>query len=139
MNRALLSPQRITWLSWLLLLLGVGGFAAVWVIVGLYSDAQNSWMAVLGALDVALMVRLGHWPAGPRRAAVGVAATLATILLANWGITSGQLGAALGLEPWDSALRLGLHHAWTLAQLANGAGDVLWLALALVVAALAAR
>lgn len=139
MTRQLLSPQRTIWLSWLLLLLGVGGFAAVWVIVGLYSDAQSSWMAVLGALDVAWMLRLGHWPPGPRRAALGVAATAAAMLLANWGITSGQLGAALGLEPWDSALRLGLHHAWTLAQLANGVGDALWLALALVVAALAAR
>ena len=134
-----LPPQRSTWLSWALLLLGAFGFAAIWVLLGLYSDAQNSWMAVLGALDIALMLRLGHWPPGPRRAALGVVATLATVLLANWGITSGQLGAAFGLEPWESALRLGLQHAWTLAQLANGVGDALWLALALVVAALTAR
>ena len=139
MTPQLLSPRRTTWLSWLLLLLGVGGFAAVWVLVGLYSDAQSSWMAVLGALDVALMLRMGHWPTGPQRATLGVAATLAMMLLANWGITSGQLGDVLGLQPWDSALKLGLHHAWTLAQLANGAGDALWLALALVVAALASR
>ena len=132
-------PQRTSWLSWALLLLGTFGFAAIWTILGLYSDAQNSWMAVLGALDIALMLRLGHWPPGPRRAALGVAATVAMVLLANWGITSGQLGAAFGLEPWDSALRLGLRHAWTLAQLANGVGDALWLALALVVAALTAR
>jgi len=139
MTPQLLSPRRTTWLSWLLLLLGVGGFAAVWVLVGLYSDAQSSWMAILGALDVALMLRLGHWPTGPQRATLGVVATLAMMLLANWGITSGQLGDVLGLHPWDSALKLGLHHAWTLAQLANGAGDALWLALALVVAALASR
>ena len=134
-----LPPQRSTWLSWALLLLGAFGFAAIWVLLGLYSDAQNSWMAVLGALDIALMLRLGHWPPGSRRAALGVAATVAMVLLANWGITSGQLGAAFGLEPWESALRLGLQHAWTLAQLANGVGDALWLALALVVAALTAR
>lgn len=139
MTPQLLSPRRTTWLSWLLLLLGVGGFAAVWVLVGLYSDAQSSWMAVLGALDVALMLRLGQWPAGPKRATLGVAATLAMMLLANWGITSGQLGDVLGLQPWDSALKLGIHHAWTLAQLANGAGDALWLVVALVVAALASR
>lgn len=139
MTRQSLSSPRTTWLSWLLLLLGACGFAAIWVIVGLYSDAQNSWMAVLGALDVAWMLRLGHWPPGPRRAALGVAATAATVLLANWGIISGQLGAALGLDPWNSALRLGLHHAWTLAQLANGVGDALWLGLALAAAALTAR
>lgn len=139
MTRHLLLPQRHTWLSWLLLLLGVGGFAAVWVIVGLYRDAQSSWMAILGALDVAMLLRLGKWPPGPRRAALGVVATAATIVVANWGITSGQLGAVLGLLPWDSALRLGMNHAWTLAQLANGVGDALWLGFALVVAALAAR
>ena len=139
MTRHLLLPQRHTWLSWLLLLLGVGGFAAVWVIVGLYRDAQSSWMAILGALDVAMLLRLGKWPPGPRRAALGVLATAATIVVANWGITSGQLGAVLGLLPWDSALRLGMNHAWTLAQLANGVGDALWLGFALVVAALAAR
>jgi len=132
-------PRRNTWISWLLLLLGTSGFAALWVIVGLYGNAQSSWMAVLGALDIAWMVRLGHWPAGPRRATLGVVATVVMVLLANWGITSGQLGASLGLEPWDSALRLGLHHAWTLAQLANGVADAAWLALALVVAVLAAR
>lgn len=64
MTRQPLSSPRATWLSWLLLLLGVGGFAAAWVIVGLYSDAQSSWMAILGALDVALLLRLGRWPAG---------------------------------------------------------------------------
>ena len=139
MTRTMPLPQRTSWLSWLLLLLGVGGFAALWVIVGLYSDAQSSWMAVLAALDVALLLRLGRWSAGARRAALGVAATAVTIVVANWGITSGQLGAVLGLAPWDSALRLGPNHAWTIAQLANGFGDALWLGVALVVAALAAR
>ena len=132
-------PQRAPWLSWLLLLLGASGFAAVWVLVALYTDVQSSWMAVLGALDVALLLRLGHWPPGPRRAALGVAATAATVLLANWGITSGQIGAGMGLEPWQSAMKLGVHHAWTLAQLANSAADAFWIAFALVVAALAGR
>jgi hypothetical protein len=139
MNRPPLPAPRITWLSWSLLLLGTCGFAAIWVILGLYSDTQNSWMAVLGALDIAWMLRLGHWRPGPRRAALGVAATVVMMLLANWGITSGQLGGVLGLGAWDSAVRLGLHHAWTLAQLANGIGDALWLVLALVVAALSSR
>ena len=139
MTRHPLLPQRTTWLSWLMLLLGVAGFAAVWVIVGLYRDAQSSWMAILGALDVAMLVRLGRWSPGPRRAGLAVLATAAMIVVANWGITSGQLGAVLGLLPWDSALRLGMNHAWTLAQLANGVGDALWLGFALLVAALAAR
>lgn len=126
-------------LSWVLLLLGIGGFAALWVILGIYTDRQNSWMAVLGAADIAVMLRLGGWPAGPRRALAGVLATVAIVLLANWGIIASQLGAELGIVPWDSALRLGAHHALTLAQLANGVGDALWIALGLTVAAIASR
>ncbi|MCA1715138.1 MAG: hypothetical protein LC715_08550, partial [Gammaproteobacteria bacterium] len=59
--------------------------------------------------------------------------------LANWGIVAAQLGKVLGLMPWDSALKLGPHHAWTLIQLANDSADRLWLLAALVLAALTAR
>ena len=139
MSRRPLPVPRSPGLSWLLLLVGASGFAAVWVLLALYTDLQNSWMAVIGALDVALMLRLGHWQPGPRRAALGVTATGLMVLLANWGITSSQIGASLGLDPWQSATKLGLHHAWTLAQLANGITDAVWVALALVAAALASR
>ena len=139
MTTPALPLRRITWLSWLLLVLGIGGFAALWVLLALSTDRQNSWMAVLGAVDIAVMLRLGGWPAGPRRALAGVLATVAIVLLTNWGIIASQLGADLGIAPWDSALRLGTHHAMTLAGLANGAGDAAWIALGLVVAALTAR
>lgn len=131
--------RRTPVLAGLLLALGIGGFTAVWIMLGVFTSRQNSWMAVLAALDVALMLRLGGWPPGLRRAAVGVASTVLIVLMANWGITASHLGRALGLLPWNSALKLGFDHAWTLAQLANGVGDLLWLALAMVVAALASR
>lgn len=122
-------------LSWLMLILGVGGFAAVWVILAMFNDRQNSWMAVLGALDVAWMLRLGGCRTRALRIGLGVAGTALIVALANWGIIAAQLGAAFGRTPWDSALRLGRHHAWTLAQLANGPLDLLWIAMALVLAA----
>ena len=133
------SARRTPWLGSALLALGIGGFAAVWIMLGAFTSRQNSWMAVLAALDIAWMLRLGGWRPGPRRAVVGVAATAMTVLLANWGITASHLGRAMGLQTWESALKLGSDHAWTLAQLANNAGDVLWLALALVIAAFASR
>jgi len=127
------------WLAWALLALGTCGFAAAWITLGFFNGAQNSWMAVIGALDIAWMLRLGGWPRGPRRVAIAVVATACIVALANWGVIAAQLGLMLGLAPWDSALKLGFHHAWTLAQLANGAWDLAWLALALLVAALASR
>lgn len=131
--------NAVGWLSWLLLLLGIGGFAAIWVVLAWSNDTQCSWMALLGALDIAWMLRLGGWPSGPRRALLGTVATAVIVLLANWWIIAVQLGAVLGLEPWDSATRLGVHLAWTLAQLANGPLDLVWIAAALVLAAIASR
>lgn len=132
-------PRTVGWLSWLLLLLGIGGFAAIWVVLAWSNDAQLSWMAPLGALDIAWMLRLGGWPRGLRRALLGTAATALIVLVANWWIIAAQLGVGLGLEPWDSALRLGLHHAWTLAQLANGPLDLVWIVAGLLLAAITSR
>ncbi len=123
----------------LLLLFGCCGFAAAWVLLAAARDGQHSWMALLAALDAALMLRLARMPAGWPRAAWGVAATAVVIALANWGIVAAQLGHALGLMPWDSALKLGPHHAWTLIQLANDSADRIWWLAALVLAALTAR
>ena len=131
--------RTVGWMSWLLLLLGIGGFAAIWVVLAWSKDTQCSWMALLGALDIAWMLRLGGWPRGPWRAVLGTAATALIVLVANWWIIAAQLGVGLGLQPWDSALRLGLHHAWTLAQLANGPLDLVWIAAGLVLAALTSR
>lgn len=131
--------RRASWFSWLLLLLGAFGFAAVWVLGSLYSGRQLGWMAVLGAVDIAWMLRLGNWRPGRGRMLAGVIATAAIIAVSNWWITATQLGAMLGLDPWDSATRLGWHHAWILIQLANGLTDAAWILAGLVVAAWLSR
>ena len=135
------APARVSQplLSWLLLIVGACGFSAAWITLGFFNGAQNSWMAVIGAFDVAWMLRLGGWPRGPGRIGVAVVATVLIAALATWGIIAAQIGLMLGLAPWDSALKLGFDHAWTLAQLVNGAWDFAWLLLAVVVAAVASR
>ena len=80
------------------------------------------------------MLHLGRMPAGAKRAMLAVAGTLATILLANWGIAAMEIGRSMGLLPWESALRLGSGYAWELIRLANGPTELAWYALALVVA-----
>lgn len=132
-------PARTTWFSWLLLLLGAAGFTAVWVLASLYSGRQLGWMALLGALDIALMLRLGGWRAGRGRMLAAMIATVAVVAVANWGITATQLGAMLGLGPVDSALRLGWHHAWILIQLVNTAMDAVWIALGVLLSAWLSR
>jgi hypothetical protein len=76
---------------------------------------------------------------GTVRILLAVLATLAIIMLANWGTAATQIGFAMGLNPWDSALKLGMGYAWTLAGLANQMADRIWMAVALALAALAAR
>ncbi|QSX79804.1 hypothetical protein [Agrilutibacter solisilvae] len=133
-------PSRWTHAFRAACLLGAcAGFAAVWVILCAANERQNSWMALLGALDVIWIMRLVGWPAGPGRHWVAVAATAVIVVVANWWIVAVQLGYAMGFSPLDSALRLGPHHAWTLVQLANGPWDALLIGASLVLAAIASR
>jgi hypothetical protein len=96
-------------------------------------------MALLGALDVAWILRLSGWPGGPRRALVGAIAAAVIVVLANWWIIAVHLGEVMGFDPLDSALRLGLNHAWLLAKLANGPFDLAMVGAALLLAAIASR
>lgn len=132
-------PRSAPWHAPALALIGSCGFAAAWVLLAHALDRQCSWMAVLAALDAALLLRLGGVPRGIARAAWGVAATVVAIVLANWGIAAAEFGQSVGLLPWGSALRLGPHHAWTLIGLVNDSIDIAWLAAGVVIAAVTSR
>jgi hypothetical protein len=122
------------------MLLGAcAGFAAIWVVLAWSNDSQCGWMALIGALDVAWILRLSGWPSGWRRAIVGVVATAGIVVLANWWIIAAHLGEVMGFDPLASALRLGMQHAWMLAKLANGMFELAMIAAALVLAAIASR
>jgi len=133
------STPRATPGAWLLLALGTAGFAALWVLAAVASGRQLGWMALVGALDVVWMLRLGRWPAGPVRVVAAFCATLIIVLLANWWIIASHLGAVLGFTPWESAQRLGFNHAWTLTQIANRRIDLVFFLLAPLLAAFAAH
>ena len=133
------AARRAHWLAPALLVIGSFGFAAAWVLLAFARDQQCSWMAILAALDAALLLRMARMPRGWLRALLAVIATASTIVLANWGIAAAQIGRVMGLLPWESMTKLGPFYAWTLANLANPPIDLLWLATALVLAAIAAR
>lgn len=135
MDNAAKNAKPRFWLAIALLLTGSAGFAALWVLMALYTDRQCGWMAVAAAADTALLLRLGGMPRGWSRAGWALAATAAIIVLANWGIAGGQIGSAMGLLPWESLQKLGTGYAWTLAQLANHGADLAWAVAALLLAA----
>lgn len=134
-----LAVRRSRWFAPALLVIGSFGFAAAWVLLAVARDRQCSWMAILAALDAALLLRMARMPRSWLRAMLAVIATASTIVLANWGIAAAQIGRAMGLLPWESMTKLGPFYAWTLANLANPPVDLVWLAAALVLAAIAAR
>lgn len=132
-------PHPARWLAPAILLLGGTCFVLIWILLALYLGRPCGWMAVLGAIDIVLMLRFGGMRRGAMRASLAVIAMLAMIAAVNWGIAASQIGASLGLNPWDSALKLGPDYAWTLAKLANQAADRVWMGMALVLAAIAGR
>lgn len=122
-----------------LALAGSIGIAAAWILVSQATGRQSSWMAVVAALDAALLLRMGQFRPGFARAAWGVLATMLAIALANWGVIATEVGRMLGLTPWMSMGKLGVEHAWLLARMANDTVDQAWLAAGLVVAAVGSR
>ncbi|WP_238394736.1 hypothetical protein [Pseudoxanthomonas wuyuanensis] len=127
------------WLTPLILLLGGLCFSLIWILLALHLDRQAGWMALLAALDAALILRFTGMRRGPARILLAVTATVLMIALALWGIVASQLGFMLGLSPWSSAAKLGLAHAWTLLGLANTPADLICMAAAPLLAAFAAR
>ena len=79
----------------LLLLVGSLGFAAIWILAARLLETQAPWLAPLGAVDAALMLRLGRMRPGWPRMAWCLLATPAIIVLANWGIAATEIGHGL--------------------------------------------
>ncbi|MEJ2789980.1 MULTISPECIES: hypothetical protein [unclassified Pseudoxanthomonas] len=129
------APRRIP--RWLLPVLVVASACVlvIWVALALYLQRQTGWMALLVALDVVLVLRLGGMAAGTRRAVLAAVVTVIISALALWALPATQLGFAFGLTPWESALRLGAHHGWTLISLTTTPLDVVALVAAPLLAA----
>ena len=126
------APQHWLWPP--LLLLGSVTLVVAWLLVALATGSQAGWMAVAAAAEAAWMLRLGSLPSSKARIALAMLATVLIALAANWGIAATHIGGSMGLAPWESALRMGPHLAWTLIGLANGTAEILWLLAGLAVA-----
>jgi hypothetical protein len=125
--------------DWLLptaaLLAGILGTDAVWVAISVASGRPCSWIAPLAALDLVLLLRLTGAPVGRSRTVAAVLGTALAVVLAQWLIVATQMGISLGLQPVDSALRLGPVLATQYWRLSLGRADLAWLLASLPVAA----
>ncbi len=133
------TTRTVNWLWPLMLLLGTSTALLAWVVLALARGSQSGWMALVTALELVFMLRLGTLGPGRLRIALVVGGTLLVSALAWWTIASAWLGYSMGLTEWDSALRMGPHLAWTLVGLANTPLDWIWVLVALLVGAWLAR
>lgn len=127
-------PGSIWLLTAVCVLIGVLGLAAGWTGAALLTRQQCGWIALVAALDAAVMLRLANFPSGQLRAALALGTTLAAIALANYFIVAARLGARLGIEPSESLRLLSVEMAWLLAGYANSAWDLAFLGVAAVLA-----
>lgn len=134
---------RISVAGWLLSLLalvvGVLGMSAAWVTAAVLADRNLSWLALVAALDMAMMLQLTRVPPGWLRIALAVSATAAAVVLSQWLIVAAQLGFTMGLRPLDSSMRLGPSLAWELSRLSLGNVDYVFLLASLPLAAILAQ
>lgn len=122
---------RISTAGWLLscVALGVGilGMSAAWVTIAVIADRSCSWLALVAALDMAMLLRLTNAPPGRWRVTIAILATAVTVLLSQWLIVATQLGFSMGLQPLASSLRLGPALAWELGKLSLSPVDWVFL------------
>lgn len=133
----LTAPRLAGWM--LVLTLAVFGVAALWTMLGLVTNRQSGWVAIVAALDVVLLARLMRGPRGPLGMALAVGATLATIAVANWSLSAAQMGRGFGYSMTESLDRMGGDLGWTLVNLANGPMDCVFYTVALAIAAWGTR
>lgn len=128
------SPLR--WLAPLLAALaGSLGFMALWTFVAVLSSRPHAWLAPLAAVDIALMLRLARAPERWSRVVLALAATALAVFGGLWLIVATRLGLVMGLDPLDSALRLGPVLFESLTRLSLGPSDYALIALSLPLAA----
>ena len=126
--------------AWLLpslaLLVGILGISAVWVAAAVLAQRSCSWLALVAAIDMAVLLRLTSAPPGPLRSFAAVLATALAVALSQWLIIATQMGFVLGLAPIASSLRLGPALAWQLGRLSLDRLDWILLLSALPLAAI---
>ncbi|MCK7594353.1 hypothetical protein [Pseudomarimonas salicorniae] len=143
MNSRPTAPAALSTRGWLLLLIVTlaitAGLSAVWAGVAALSGSNASWMAVVAALDSALLLRLAGHPPGRRRAALGVVITAATIACSAIMVAAAKIGMVVGMKPMAALSRISpeMVPLWLGGQV--GWMDALWVASGILIAWFSAR
>ena len=143
MNSSPAATPAMTPRSWLLLLLVTlaitAGLSAVWAGVAALSGGNASWMALVTALDSALLLRLAGHPPGRRRAALGTVITAVTIACSAVMVAAAKIGMVVGMKPMAALSRISAEMVplWLGGQV--GWTDALWVGAGILLAWFSSR
>ena len=115
-------------------LLVIGGVAAIWAGFGLAWRTPCGWMALVAALDAAVLMRLAGFPAGSARARIALAATALSIPVGAFVVAAVVIGVGFGTLPHEAIWRIGPDMAATWWRLNGSLWDVLAMIAALPLA-----
>ena len=102
-----------------LLSVGMLGVIAAWSIIAYATDSRAGWMALVVAVDAALLLRIGKYPAGNERISLALLTTLLGILAGYWLVAALPIAEAMGQLPFVTARHMGWDFAWTVIRLGN--------------------
>ncbi|MGQ0801728.1 MAG: hypothetical protein ACT4NL_16640 [Pseudomarimonas sp.] len=112
----------------------VAGVAAIWSGLTVMLRDPCGWMAVLAALDAALLLRLASFPPGRERALFALVITWATAVAGAYLFASARVGLLLGMMPSESIWKMSYSLAYLYVQANTGWVELAWLAAASVLA-----
>jgi hypothetical protein len=115
-------------------LVATAGIAAMWAGIAAITLGQAAWMAIVAALDAALLLRLANWPAGTARAGLATAITVLTIIVANGLVATALIGRAMGLRPYEAMSGMSFELAALHARSNNGTIELVLYVAAIAVA-----
>jgi hypothetical protein len=118
----------VTVFAALVSVVAIAGVGAIWAGVSLIVGGNAGWMALVAALDAALLLRLSGYPKGSERAFFAVMITLATTAFAGYLIATARIGLAMGLRPAEAIGRMSLELGWLYVESNSGWVELGWLA-----------
>lgn len=82
--------------------LAIAGLAALWSGLGLSLRSACAWMALIAALDAAVLMRLAGLPAGRARCLIVLSTTLLALPVSIYCVGATQVGALFGVRPHEA-------------------------------------
>lgn len=133
------SIARLIFLACLVGVFAVAGLAGLWAAASMFLRGPCAFMAVVAAVDVALLLRLSAFPKGKPRAVAGLAIVAVAIPVGLYVAAITSIGRVMGMLPHKAFALTSPEFAALWLRLNLGWMDALWVLAGLALAWRASR